>query len=141
MLKNIPPLLGPDLLHALAAMGHGDTIAIVDRNFPATSNARRLISLPGTNLDEVFEAVLTVLPVDTFVEPAVWRMGPVGDESQMLPVHTAIQTALDDAEGRAVTMGTLDRFEFYRRASEAFAIVSTTDDRPYGCFLVVKGVV
>ena len=96
MLKIIPPLLGPDLLHALASMGHRDTIAVVDRDFPATSNARRLIQLPVTNLDEVFAAILTVLPVDTFIEPPVWRMGTVGDESPVLPVHSAVQASLDD---------------------------------------------
>jgi L-fucose mutarotase len=82
-----------------------------------------------------------VLPVDTFVEPAVFRMGPVGAESSMLEVHRAFREILDAAEGRPVPVEPLERFEFYRRAREAFVVVSTTEDRPYGCFLVTKGVI
>lgn len=141
MLKNIDPLLGADLLGHLAAMGHGDVLALVDRNYPAASSARRLVRLPGVDVPLAARAIFSVLPVDTFVEPAVLRMGPVGEEDTELPVHAALREVVEEAEGRPVPTAPLERFEFYRRAEAAYVVVATTEDRPYGCFLVTKGVV
>jgi L-fucose mutarotase len=141
VLKGIDPVLDAELLGHLAAMGHGDVLALVDRNFPAASNARRLVSLPGVDLVRAARAVLSVFPVDTFVEPAVLRMGAVGDVHTVQPVHADLQDVVDEAEGRAVPSAAVERFEFYRRAQEAYAVVATTEDRPYGCFLLTKGVV
>jgi L-fucose mutarotase len=141
VLKNIDPLLSADLLGHLAAMGHGDVLAIVDRNFPAGSTAKRLVTLSGVDVTTAARAILTVFPVDTFVEPAVLRMGAVGDEDAVQPVHADLQAVVDEAEGRTVSSAAVERFEFYRRAAEAYLVVATTEDRPYGCFLVTKGVV
>lgn len=141
MLKNVDPLLTPDLLAVLRSMGHGDEIILVDQNFPATSIARRLVDLSGARLDAVTTAVMSVLPVDRFIEPAVFRMGAVGDEATVLPVHAEFQSIVNDAEAREVSIGTLDRFAFYQRARDAFAVILTGDERAYGCFLVTKGVV
>ncbi len=141
MLKNIDPLLSPELLGHLAAMGHGDVLALVDRNYPAASSARRLVSLPGVDVVTAARAIFSVLPVDTFVEPALLRMGAVGDVETEQEVHHDLQEVVDAAEGRPVPHGHLERFEFYRRAAEAYVVVSTTEARPYGCFLVTKGVV
>ncbi len=141
MLKNIHPILGSELLLHLAAMGHGDVLCIVDRNFPAAAKARRMVSLRGIGAIPVTEAILTVFPVDTFVEPAAHWMGPVGDEGTRLPIHDEFRQVLDYAEERRVNATPLDRFEFYRRASKSYLIVATTEDRPYGCFLLTKGVV
>jgi L-fucose mutarotase len=141
MLKNIHPILSADLLSVLQGMGHGDVLAIVDRNYPASSTARRLVSLPGTTMNDVATAIFSVLPVDTFVEPAVWRMGPVDDPEQVLDVHADFQRIVDAAEERTVTIAPVERFDFYARAREAYAVVATSEDRPYGCFLVTKGVV
>lgn len=141
MLKGIPPVIGPALLETLAAMGHGDTIAVVDRNFPAVSHAQRYIELPGTNADEALAAILTLLPVDNFESPAAWRMGAVGNEQEVLPVHAAVQRVLNEAEGREIALEAVERFAFYERVKAAFAVVHTSDDRPYGCFIVCKGVV
>ncbi len=141
MLKNIHPLLGSELLGHLAAMGHGDVLAIVDRNYPAASTARRLVSLPGVDVAEAARAILSVLPVDHFVEPAVLRMGAVADEETVQAVHADFLSAVDEAEGRPVASAAVDRFEFYRRAAESYVVVATTEARPYGCFLVTKGVV
>lgn len=140
-LKGIDPLLSPALLETLAAMGHGDVLAVVDRNFPGASTTQRLIELPGIGVDAALAAIMTLLPVDTFETPAAWRMGAVGEEQTVLPVHAAVQEVLNAAEGREVELAPLERFEFYRRAREAFAVVQTTEERPYGCFLIAKGVV
>ncbi len=141
MLKNVDPLLNGELLGLLQDMGHGDVIAIVDRNFPAASTAQRLVPMSGATVSDATTAIMSVLPVDTFVEPAVFRMGPVGQESEMLEVHESFQQIMDAAEGRSVPVEPLERFEFYRRAGDAFVTVATSEDRPYGCFLVTKGVV
>jgi L-fucose mutarotase len=141
VLKNIDPILNAELLGHLAAMGHGDVLAIVDRNFPAASTAQRLVTLSGLDVPRAAAAVLSVFPVDTFVEPAVLRMGAVGDESRVQDVHADLQAVVDGAEGRAVASAAVDRFEFYLRAAEAYLVVATTESRPYGCFLLTKGVV
>lgn len=141
MLKNIDPLLNAELLGHLAAMGHGDVLAIVDRNYPAASTARRLVTLSGVDVPTAARAIFSVFPVDTFVEPALLRMGAVGDEDTVQDVHAALQAVVDEAEGRPVPAAAVERFDFYRRAAEAYLVVSTTEDRPYGCFLVTKGVV
>lgn len=141
MLKSINPILTPELLLHLGAMGHGDVLCVADRNFPADSNARRLVRLPGVSAMEAIEAILSLFPVDTFDEPAAQWMGQVGDEETPLPIHLEFQAALDAAEERVVATAPVERFEFYRRAAEAYVVVATTEDRPYGCFLITKGVV
>ncbi len=141
MLKNIHPLLTPDLLHVLRAMGHGDELALVDANFPAASVARRLVRLDGADVVQAATAVLSVLPVDTYVEPAVFRMETVGDPDAVPPVQQQFHQALNEAEGRTVTLGGIERFAFYERARKAYAVVATSDTRGYGDFLIGKGVI
>ena len=141
MLKNIDPLLNADLLHVLAAMGHGDDIALVDRNFPATSIARRLIRLDGADVVSVGRAVLSVFPLDSFVNHPVLRMQMVGKPDEVPPVQQDFQKIIDAAEGRSWPMGSLERFAFYEAARQAFAVVATNESRPYGCFLLKKGVI
>ena len=141
MLKGIHPLLSPDLLHALAAMGHGDEIAIVDANFPAASNAQRLIESPGAGAPLMLEAVLTVFPLDTRVTPAVFTMEVTGDPTAIPPPvadFAAVMTALDLAD---IEIGQLERHAFYERARGAFAIVRTGESRRFGNIVLVKGVV
>lgn len=141
MLKNIDPLLNAELLGHLAAMGHGDVLAIVDRNYPAASTAQRLVTLSGVDVPTAARAILSVFPVDAFVEPAVLRMGAVGDEETVQEVHAALQEVVDAAEGRPVPAAAVERFAFYEQVRTAYLVVSTTEDRPYGCFLLTKGVV
>lgn len=141
MLKNIHPLLNADLLHMLRSMGHGDELALVDRNFPAVTNAQRLVRLDGVNVIETTQAVLSVYPVDDFVSPPAFRMEVVGEPDNVTPMQQAFKQALDAAEGRDVALAGIERFAFYERARRAFGIVATSEDRPYGCFILIKGVV
>jgi L-fucose mutarotase len=141
MLKGIHPLLTPDLLRALAAMGHGDTIAIVDANFPAEAIGRHVIPLSGASAPEVLAAVLTLLPVDTADSSPACTMEVVGDPDAVPdPVadFAAVFTehALADCE-----IGRLPRQSFYDRARRASAVVQTGEIRAYGNILLVKGVV
>ncbi len=141
MLKGLHPLLGAELLHVLAAMGHGDELALVDRNFPAVSRATRTVPLLGADMAQASEAVLSVFPLDTFVTEPVLRMEVVGEPDAVPPVQQEFLDRCQRAEGRELQMGVLPREAFYRRAEAAFAVVSTSEARPYGCFVLVKGVV
>lgn len=138
MLKGLHPLISPPLLAVLAEMGHGDELAVVDANFPAATDARRLVHAGGLPAPQVLGAVLTLMPLDDFVpSPAAVMLPPEG----RAPVTADFQQALDAAEGRAVEIEEVDRFAFYRRAAGAFAVVATGETRLYGCILVRKGII
>jgi L-fucose mutarotase len=141
MLKGIDPLLGPDLLHALAAMGHGDELAIVDANFPAASTAQRLIRIGGVGAPAVLSAVLTLLPLDTFTDTCAAVMAVVGDPGVVPPPVREFQAILDGVAGKPVRVATLERHAYYERARAAFAVVATGERRFYGNILVTKGVI
>jgi L-fucose mutarotase len=140
MLKNLDPLLVPRLIYHLAAMGHGDEIAVVDRNYPAHAAGPEVVDLPGAGVTVAMAAILSVLPLDTFVDCPVMYMEPVTGEGQ-LPVHQEIVDLATRFEGRAIGATGLPREAFYRRARDARAVVATTEARPYGCFLLIKGVI
>lgn len=140
MLKGIDPLLGPDLLRVLREMGHGDVLALVDRNYPAAASGRPVLRLDGVDTTRAAAAILSVLPVDDFVTPAVWRMEVVDDPEEIPEVQQAFTQEVARHTSDVEVAG-LERFEFYRRAAEAYAVVATGETRPYGCFLLTKGVV
>lgn len=141
MLKGIDPLLNAELLHILRAMGHGDDLALVDRNFPAASVARRLVTLDGVDVVRAGRAILSVFPLDSFVEKPALRMEVVGKPEEIPEVQRQLQEEIDKAEGKSLPMGSLERFAFYEAAKKAFAVVATGESRPYGCFLLKKGVI
>jgi len=139
MLKGLSPLLSPDLLHVLASMGHGDEIVLADANFPAATHARRLVRMPGVDAPQVLEAVLSVLPLDDFVDRPAWTMQVVGDANAVPVVVQAFNASLH--RYGAAASSPLERFAFYQRAAAAFAIVATGECRVYGNILLKKGVV
>jgi L-fucose mutarotase len=141
MLKGLHPLLGPELLHALAAMGHGDEIGLVDANFPAARLGRRVIRIDGASAPEVLEAMLTLLPLDDFVDQALTTMAPVGALLAEPEVVAAFGAIASRAEGREVARQTLPREQFYERARQAFALVQCGERRLYGNVLLRKGVI
>ncbi len=146
MLKTIDPLLDAELLYVLAAMGHGDDLVLVDLNFPAASVAAKtvfgkLIRKDGVSVTEAARAILTLLPVDDFVDVPVHRMEVRGEPHKVLPVHEEMKTIVEQAEDRPITLGSLERHAFYEVAKKACAVVATSEDRPYGCFIIKKGVV
>jgi len=141
MLKTLDPLLGPDLLHALAAMGHGDEIAVVDANFPAAACARRLVRMDGCAALPVVEAVLSVLPVDDFVDAPLATTAVVGSPDEVPDIVREFRASAERAEGRSLRAEALLRETFYARAREAFVIVQTGETRLYGNVLLRKGVV
>jgi len=141
MLKGIDPLLGPDLLQILAAMGHGDTLVIADANFPGTSTARRLVRLEGTDAPSVLAAILSVLPLDSFVAFPTAVMAVVGDPGAVPPVVEEFRHAVQRSGELVSAFEVLDRDTFYGRAGAAFAIVMTGERRLYGNIILTKGVV
>ena len=146
MLKGINPLLNADVLGALRAMGHGDDLIIADTNFPADSVARqtglgKLLRIDNTTAAEVAEAVLSVMPLDNFVDDSAARMEIVGAPDEVPPVQQEVQTAIDAAEGAPRPMTSIERFAFYERAKQAYCVIQTGERRFYGCFAFRKGVV
>lgn len=141
MLKGIDPLLSPELLHTLAAMGHGDEIVLVDSNFPAVSVARRLVRLDGISLTEAARAVLSVLPIDTFIDEPVAVMRMVDTPDVTPEVQGEVFEIVREIEGREVGIERIERFAFYDRVRTAFAVVATGENRPYGNVIFTKGVI
>jgi L-fucose mutarotase len=141
MLKTLSVLHTPELLHVLASMGHGDDVALVDCNFPAASVARRLVRLDGADLPAALEAVLQLVPLDTFVDSPALRMLQVHAPDEVPEVQKECQEIINRAEGREVALAGIKREEFYEQARKAFAVIYTNELRPYGCLLLKKGVI
>ncbi|MBN8890920.1 MAG: ribose ABC transporter [Rhodospirillales bacterium 70-18] len=138
MLLGLDPLLTPDLLHALAAMGHGDRIVLVDANYPAT-RGRRLLALPGADAPRVLGAVLSLLPLDSFVANPAAVMQVVDAPASTPPVVAELNAVLH-AHGARPAAG-LERHAFYAAAETAYAVVQTGERRFYGNILLTKGVI
>jgi L-fucose mutarotase len=136
MLININPLLGPDFLFALRAMGHGDEIAIVDGNYPAMTDAKKLIRADGIRATPILEAILSVMPLDDFVEQAAFI--PHVEEPQQIHANFA---KIVSAHAPAITLYPLVGQDFYNRVKRAFAIVATSEPALYGNIVLRKGVI
>ena len=121
-------------------MGHGDTIAIVDRNFPAYAHSSTVINVAGTNVVDVGAAIFSLLPLDDFVPRPVARMAVVGAPDAIPHVQTEFIRIATESAGRTIEVEPVERHAFYTRSRDAFAVVITGEDRPYGCFLATKGV-
>lgn len=141
MLRGIDPILGPDLLFTLRAMGHGDEIVVVDANYPALAMAKRLIRLDGHDAVRVTDAILSLMPLDRFAphETAI-RMQVVDDPHAEPPVCALFQEVMDRRDP-GYKLAKLERFAFYERAKAAFAIVATGERRLYGNVILKKGVI
>lgn len=140
MLKGLDPLLGPELLSILRAMGHGDELVIADANFPSASIARRLVRADGLDADRVARAVLSVLPLDDYVPFAAARMQVVEDAAAVPPVCAAFAAELA-AVGYDRPLDVVERHAFYARAKDAFAVIVTGEIRLYGNLILKKGIV
>src|SRR5262249_28099353 len=141
MLKGIDPLLNADLLHVLGAMGHGDEIAVVDANFPAVAMAKRLVRLDGVDAVRAVEAILTLLPLDDFVDHPASRMQVVGDPAAVPPGCEEFQKIVDRTAGKRTPLASLERHAFYERVKDCFAVVATGEGRLYGNLIISKGVI
>ena len=141
MLRGIPSILSPDLLHAMRAMGHGDELVIGDCNFPGESLGPPCLRLDGIPATQVLEAVLQLFPLDTFVEANAHVMAQVDRPEELPPVVTEFQAIVDRVADNPRAIQPIERFAFYERASRAFAVVMTGEDRAYGNIILTKGVI
>jgi len=141
MLKHLDPLLTPELLHVLRAMGHGDEIAIVDANYPAESAGPQVVRLDGVDATRALDAVLSVMPLDDFPPEACWRMEVVGAPKEEQPIFDEFRKVIAAREGAKFKLASLERFAFYERANASYAIIATGERRLYGNIILKKGVV
>lgn len=146
MLKGIDAILNADVLHALKSMGHGDDLIISDLNFPSESVARqtvlgKLLRLENVTAARATRAILSVMPLDGFVDTPALRMELAGKPDEMPPVQVEVQAEIDAAEGKVWTMGSIERFAFYDLAKRAYCVIQTGERRFYGCFAFKKGVI
>ncbi|MCX5569830.1 RbsD/FucU family protein [Kaistia nematophila] len=140
MLKGLSPILSPDLLWTLRAMGHGDEITIVDANYPATSAGPELIRIDAATAPQVLEAILSLLPLDQYDDVAAISMQVVGDPDKREPIVDEFEAIVRKHEPEH-RVHSLERFTFYERANAGYAIVQTGETRQYGNLILKKGIV
>lgn len=141
MLKNVDPLLTGALLRHLDEMGHGDVLGLVDRNFPAHRYHVPVVDLRCADTGTASAALLSVFPLDPFVDDAISRMQVDGKSDEITAATAALGAAARTAEGRDIDIIGLERFDFYEQAKQAVVIVQTGETVPYSCYLIKKGVV
>ncbi len=146
MLRNFDNRLNADVIQCLRAMGHGDDLVICDTNFPADSVARhtvtgQLLRMDNLTAAEAIDAILSVFPLDSFVDAPAERMEMVGKPTEIPPVQAEVQAMIDKWEGKSWPMGQVERFAFYEKARNAYAVIVTGETRFYGCFILKKGVI
>jgi L-fucose mutarotase len=141
MLKRIPAIVSPELLYQIAQMGHGDELVIADANFPSVAMAKRLVRADGHGGVAIVEAILQLFPLDSFVEKAAAVMRRVDKPGEPAPIWNEYQRLLDGAEGRHIGIEQVERFAFYERAKQAFAVVATGESALYANLIIKKGVI
>ena len=146
MLRNFDNRLNADVIRCLRAMGHGDDLVICDTNFPADQVARqtvtgKLLRMDNLTAAEAIDAILSVLPLDSFVDMPASRMEIVGKPGDVPPVQAEVQAVIDKWEGKPWPMGSIERFAFYDAARKSYAVIVTGETRFYGCFILKKGVI
>jgi L-fucose mutarotase len=140
MLKGISPLLSPELLATLARMGHGDEIILADAHFPAESFNENVLRADGLRIPDLLNAILPLFELDSYVASPLSMMSAVEDDTLDPAVETAYRTAIEKHVPGAPATERIDRFAFYDRAREAFAVVMTGETAKYGNILLKKGV-
>lgn len=146
MLKGISPLLNADVLYALKSMGHGDYLILSDLNFPSDSVAQQtthgvLLRMENTTSAQAVEAILSLMPLDSFIDNAAQRMEVVGAPDEIPDVQKEVQAVIDAAEGKHWPLVGVERYEFYDVAKRAYCVIQTGERRFYGCFILTKGVI
>ncbi|CEP80568.1 RbsD/FucU domain-containing protein [Paraclostridium sordellii] len=144
MLKNIPQILSPQLLKVLCEMGHSDQIVISDGNFPAESMGKDsiVIRCDGHGVPELLDAILTVFPLDTYVDKPVSLMEVMPGDNVETPIWDTYKDIIQKHDNRGEeTIGTIERFKFYDEAKKAYAIIATGEKALYANVILQKGVV
>lgn len=140
MLKNVPPILSPELMKILMEMGHGDELVLADGNFPAASVAQRLVRCDGHGVPELLEAVLKFFPLDIYVEKPVGLMAVVPGDKTQPTIWETYRTIVRNSGERFSDFEFIERFAFYERAKKAYAVVATSEKALYANVILKKGV-
>ena len=145
MLIKIDPILRHELLFTLRTMGHGDKLVLADANFPANSMNKNVIRLDGVNIRDAAKAILSVFPLDSFIVSqggtAANRMEVDDNPNELTETHKEFIKVVKDISGESWKVGSIERQSFYEESKKSYAIVTTTDARPFGCFILTKGVI
>ena len=141
MLKGISKLISPELLQVLCEMGHSDEIVLADGNFPAASHAQRLIRADGHNIPGLLDAILQLFPLDQYVARPVALMQVVPGDTVQTPIWEQYRTIIGSRTGLAEPFEEVERFAFYERAKQAYAIVATGESALYANLILKKGVI
>ncbi len=146
MLNGIDARVTPELMDCLMRMGHGDELVVADANFPATTHAAStlygdVIQLPGFTAPEAISLITTLLPLDPFFNTCALRMEIDGEPDRLGEVHRESFDIIEAVMPEGAATGSIERQDFYARASQAFGVVATTEARPFGCFILRKGVI
>jgi L-fucose mutarotase len=140
MLVGISPLLSPELLATLCAMGHGDEIVLADAHFPGHSVNDTVIRADGLRVADLLDAILPLFALDTYVESPVFMMAPVPGDEVDPEVEAAYRAAIDRHWPAIPPIARVERFAFYEQAGQAFAVVMTGETAKYGNIILKKGV-
>ena len=140
MLINVNPLISPEILQLIRSMGHGDKFVLSDANFPSYSHANKLYRMDGLSIPEAAEALLSHFPLDSFIPYPVERMEIDGKPDEINEVHQDLIDTVKKVSGDNWKIGSIERQKFYVGAKKTMAVITTSDTRPYGCFMFTKGV-
>ena len=140
MLKGISPLISPDLLAVLSRMGHGDEIVLADAHFPGETIGKLTLRADGLRIPDLLDAILPLFELDAYVEDPVAMMAPVPGDSLDPAVEQAYRAAIDRHAPQTPPIARAERFAFYERAKQAFAVVMTGETAKYGNIILKKGV-
>ena len=140
MLINVNPLISPEILQLIRSMGHGDKFILSDANFPSYSHANKLYRMDGLNIPQAAEALLTHFPLDSFISHPVERMEIDGKPDEINEVHQDLIDTVKKVSGDNWIVGSVERQKFYVESKKSMAVITTSDTRPYGCFMFTKGV-
>ncbi len=140
MLINVNPLISPEILQLIRSMGHGDKFVLSDANFPSYSHANKLYRMDGLSIPEAAEALLSHFPLDSFIPHPIERMEIDGKPDEINEVHQDLIDTVKKVSGDNWKIGSIERQKFYVEAKKTMAVITTSDTRPYGCFMFTKGV-
>lgn len=141
MLKNVPRILSPELMRVLMEMGHGDEIVVADGNFPCYTHNNRVIRMDGNGGNDVLEAIVSLLPLDSYANENVILMSVLEGDDVETPIWDDYKETLNIYEGENAKIGYLSRYEFYERAKAAYAVVATSEEALYANIILKKGVI
>jgi L-fucose mutarotase len=140
MLIGISPLISPDLLSVLYSMGHGDEIVLADAHFPGDTFGKRVLRADGLRIPNLLDAILPLFALDSYVESPLIMMHPVSGDQLDPAVETSYRQAVDKHWPNTSPIQRIERFAFYERTKQAFAVLMTGETVKYGNIILKKGV-